>query len=275
MELENSLILAAVGLGSGLLAGLFGIGGGTILVPILLNLGCQPIQAVATSIFAIVMTAVSGTIQNWRMGNLNWQEVLWLGLPSLVTAQLGANVANILPNYALLFAFGCLLITNIFLSSWRKKLIKQKIFFQHSFNKQTNPNLLRVLTGASAGFLAGLFGIGGGVILVPLQMLFLNQEIKQAIQTSLAVIVITAISATFGHATRGNVLFLSGFILGVGGLIGAQISTRFLPKLPDRVVSFTFNLMLGILSVYIFHKAWSAYQIVNALYSLLSDYLLF
>lgn len=101
-------ILAVGGLGSGLLAGILGIGGGTVLVPILVSLGYSPVESVATSILAIVMTSVSGTIQNWRMGYVDFKRVIWLGLPSLITAQWGANLASTIPAYLLLGAFGVL-----------------------------------------------------------------------------------------------------------------------------------------------------------------------
>ena len=64
----NLLILGIGGLASGILAGFLGIGGGTVMVPILVALGYQPIQGVATSALAITIIATSGTLQNWRMG---------------------------------------------------------------------------------------------------------------------------------------------------------------------------------------------------------------
>ncbi|NER82740.1 MAG: TSUP family transporter, partial [Leptolyngbya sp. SIO1D8] len=76
------------GLLAGILAGLLGIGGGTVMVPILVTLGYEPIQAVATSSLAIIITSLSGSFQNWRMGYLDFRRVLLLGLPALVTAQL-------------------------------------------------------------------------------------------------------------------------------------------------------------------------------------------
>jgi hypothetical protein len=127
----------------------------------------------------------------------------------------------------------------------------------------TKATLARITTGSAAGLLAGLFGVGGGVIMVPLQILLLGEGIKTAIQTSLGVIVITAISACAGHAIRGNVLWIEGLLLGFGGLLGAQMSTRFLPKLPDRVVSLAFRILLSILSAYIFWQAGTLYK-VNA-----------
>lgn len=286
------LTLTAAGLFAGILAGFLGIGGGTVLVPILVSLGHSPVQAVATSSLSIVITAISGTVQNWRMGYLNFSQVIGIGLPAIVTAQIGAELADRFSPYALLIAFGCLLLLNIYLVQFRQRVTRKKAasealnkqeFNQGELNQnspnQNSPNqnsgeftnkspsyffFSRAITGGLAGLLAGLFGIGGGVIMVPLQILLLNTSIKTAIQTSLGVIVITAISATTGHAFRGNVLWIPGLILGMGGLLGAQVSTRFLPKLSDRVVSFAFNTLLLILSFYIFWQAWQQYNVVSS-----------
>lgn len=254
---DNLWLLAAGGLLSGLLAGLLGIGGGTVLVPILVALNTQAVQATATSNLAIVLTSSSGTIQNWRMGYLDFKRVLVLGVPSLITAQIGAYFGDIMAEYLLLAAFGLLLLVNILLVQLRKRLIRRQ---PTADAPRFNPTLARLGTGSTAGLLAGIFGIGGGVIMVPLQMLLLHEEIKTAIQTSLGVIVMTSLSAFLGHAYRGNVLFIPGLLLGLGGLIGAQISTRFLPRLSDRVVNLSFYALLIILSIYFFWRAWKTYQ---------------
>lgn len=257
--LDHLLILIASGLFSGLLAGLLGIGGGTVLVPLLVTLDYIPVQAVATSSLAIVITSLSGSLQNWRMGHLDLQRVILLGAPALITAQFGVHTANLLPDYILLTTLGILLVVNIFLGNLRQRLVTQPTLTP---TKITNfsPRIARLGTGGTAGFLAGLFGIGGGVIMVPLQILLLKETIKVAIQTSLGVIVITAISATIGHALQGNVSFPIGLILGFGGLVGSQISTSILPKLPDRVVRFCLNGLLAILAVYTFWQAQQNYS---------------
>jgi uncharacterized protein len=254
---SNWLLLVIGGLVSGILAGFLGIGGGTVLVPIQVALGYPPIQAVATSSLAIVITAISGSIQNWRMGYLSFQRVIALGFPAVVTAQLGVEIAARIPSYILLTSFGLLLLLNVYLVELRKRLAQKK---GQNQEQKINPFLARVFTGGAAGVLAGTFGVGGGVIMVPLQILLLGEAIKVAIQTSLGVIIITAVSATIGHAAKGNILWMEGTILGLSGLVGAQISTRFLPKLPDHVVSIAFRSLLAILSVYIFFQAWQAWQ---------------
>ena len=97
--------------------------------------------------------------------------------------------------------------------------------------------------------------------MVPLQMLLLGESIKTAIQTSLGVIVITAIAATAGHAFNHHVLWRVGLILGLGGLVGAQVSTRYLPKLSDRIVRLSFYALLVIFALYTFWQAWQKYQL--------------
>jgi hypothetical protein len=285
MTVSELLILGAAGLFAGILAGFLGIGGGTVLVPLLVALNYAPVQAVATSGLSIVITAISGSIQNWRMGYLSLSQVAGIGFPAVITAQIGAYLAGIFPPYLLLLTFGLLLWLNIYLIEVRKRLTaKQKAeaeqgelggeagqgknpqlpITNYQLPKNSNilfhPTLAKIATGSAAGLLAGLFGVGGGVIMVPLQILLLGESIKTAIQTSLGVIVITAISATAGHAARGNVLWVVGLILGGGGLLGVQVSTRFLPRLPDRIVSLAFRSLLAVLSIYVFWQAWQKFS---------------
>ncbi|MCC3410378.1 MAG: sulfite exporter TauE/SafE family protein [Microcoleus sp. PH2017_29_MFU_D_A] len=292
MTVSELLILGAAGLFAGILAGFLGIGGGTVLVPLLVALKYAPVQAVATSGLSIVITALSGSIQNWRMGYLNLSQVAGIGFPAVITAQIGAYLAGIFPPYLLLVTFGLLLWLNIYLIEVRKRLTAKKVeeegegedtkesgsipnsqlpitnsqlpITNHQLPNNSsilfNPTFAKIATGSAAGLLAGLFGVGGGVIMVPLQILLLGESIKKAIQTSLGVIVITAISATAGHAARGNVLWVVGLILGCGGLLGAQISTRFLPRLSDRTISLAFRSLLAILSIYIFWQAWQKFR---------------
>lgn len=274
-EFSPYMGLAGGGLVSGVLAGFLGIGGGTVLVPLLVSLGCTPVESVATSSFVILITSISGSVQNWRMGYFDLKRVIYLGFPALVTAQIGVYFASRIEPYLLLFGFGLLLCSTIYLVELRKRLTLKQISNElqpEEVSNEPQPQevsnepqqfslfLSRIGTGSAAGILSGLFGVGGGVIMVPLQILLLGESLKLAIQTSLGVIVITALSACIGHAINGNVLFIEGIILGIGGFLGAQISTRILPKSPDEIVSLAFRSMLGILSIYIFWLAWITYS---------------
>jgi len=259
------VFLSLAGLVSGVLAGFLGIGGGTLLVPVLVQLGFLPVQATATSSLAILMTASAGSLQNWRMGLLDIRQVLLLGASAVVTAFLATFVGDRLPQYLLLTGFGLLLLSNLYLVSLKKRVIRTAEFREGrtaSTGPAIHPIVARIVTGAIAGFMAGLFGVGGGVILVPLQILLLGESIKAAVRNSLGVIVITSVSAVAGHAINQNIDFLAGLILGIGGLIGVQFSTRFLPRLSDNTVTKLFRALLLLLSIYIFWQAWQLYSAV-------------
>ncbi|MBE9043720.1 sulfite exporter TauE/SafE family protein [Pleurocapsales cyanobacterium LEGE 10410] len=253
--MENWLVLALGGVFSGVLAGILGIGGGFIIVSMLVALGYTPIQSVATSTLVIILSSSTGSFYNWRRGYLNLQRVVYIAIPAIIAAPLGAYLAGAIADYILLTIFGCFLLVNIFLIRLRKKIVSQE---QHSA-QAFNPVLSRVITGGVAGFLAGLLGIGGGAIMVPLQMLLLNEDIKVAVRTSLGVIVMATISSCVIHAVQGNVMFVQGLIVGVGGILGTQVGTRVLPKLSAAVVSQIFSLFLAIMAVFNFWQAWQTY----------------
>jgi uncharacterized protein len=248
------ILLLLGGLVSGILAGVLGIGGGSILVPLMVAVGFTPIKAIGTSSLAILLTSLSGSIQNWRMGYLDWGRISSIGVPALVAAQIGAALAPAIPAAWLLFGFGALMLTNIYLVDLKQRLIESESRTVTTQNKL----LWGLLTGSLAGLVAGLVGVGGGAIMVPLQMMLLGEKIKVAIQNSLGVVVLTAASATIGHSINHHVLYSQGLILGIGGLLGAQFGTRYLPKLPDVLVGRLFRLTLLLVAIYSFMRGFSA-----------------
>ncbi len=249
------LLYICTGLVSGSLAGLFGIGGGMVLVSSLQALGFSYPQAIATSSLAIVITSFAGSYQNMAMGYLKLNKVIALAIPAMITSLMATYLVNIINENILQFLFALLLLTNIYLTSLKKKLAKKEQTPQPK--SQLKQTLALLFTGAIAGVLAGVFGVGGGVILVPFQMIFLNEKIKQAIQTSLGTIVFTSIAATIGHYYNGNILFSAGILIGIGGLVGAQLSTRFLPKIPDDKVRLMFSCLLVVLACYSFYLSFN------------------
>ncbi|MEM8721339.1 MAG: sulfite exporter TauE/SafE family protein [Cyanobacteria bacterium P01_G01_bin.39] len=250
------LILAGGGIGAGILAGLLGIGGGFVIVSLMSALGYPFTQAVATSSLVIILSSSTGSFYNWRKGYLDLQRVVYIAIPAVLTAPLGAYLTGEIAEYILMTIFACFLLVNIGLVKLRQRIVIQK---QGSANR-FNLILSRVTTGGIAGFCAGLLGIGGGAIMVPLQMLLLKEEIKVAVRTSLGVIVTATISSCVIHAVNGNVLYVPGLILGISGILGAQVGTRILPNLPNSLVSKMFSVFLALMAVFNFYQAWISYQ---------------
>lgn len=246
-------VLALGGLAAGILAGLLGIGGGVLMVPLLLVFGVNVDQAAATSLLAILITATTGSWQNWRMGYLQPRQVLLLAMPAILLVIVGTEFGELLAEHWRRAAFGVLLLANIYLVSFKKRAAST-IHTSH-----ISPSAARLITGSSSGFMAGLFGVGGGVIMVPLQIILMNASMKNAVRNSLAVISLTSLVACIHNGLKGDIVYDAGLSLGVGGLIGVQISARFLPKLPDSLVSLLFRSLLCVLAAYIFWQAWQAY----------------
>ncbi len=273
-------LLLLFGIFTGVLAGLLGIGGGLLLVPALILSGASTIQATATSLIGVFLSATSGSLRNLRAGELNWKISLNLAAFGILTAQVGAWIGDRLPDRLLSLGFALLLIITIFLMSLRKRLAKQEQ--QHA--RETAASIAEEdqaggkvqghaseaqppeksyqfgsVTGIGllAGLLSGLFGVGGGVVMVPLQMLILGEQIKAAVRTSLGAIVAIAASGLVQHTLNNNVLWIPGIALGIGGILGAQFGSRLLPKLPDQAVGVLFRILLIALAVYMLIRSFS------------------
>jgi uncharacterized membrane protein YfcA len=272
------VLLFVVGTFTGTLSGLLGIGGGLLMVPALTIWGVPLVQATATSLIGVFLSALSGSIRNFHVGELNWRASLLLAVFGILTAQVGAWVGDRLPDASLAIGFAILLLVTIYLMDLRRQLRKKAEIRQIEEATQAEmsaasipiaqtesdghvPVQLPQIAGIGllAGILSGLFGVGGGVVMVPLQMLLLGESIKAAVRTSLGAIVAIAVSGLAQHALNGNVLWIPGLCLGLGGITGAQIGTRMLPRLPDRLVNRMFRGLLFALAAYMIIRAIRAW----------------
>jgi uncharacterized membrane protein YfcA len=251
------LLLVGLGIFTGAVAGVLGIGGGLLIVPVLTIAGLSLVQATATSLVGVFLSAVSGSVQNWRAGRLNLTYALGLAIFGIPTAQLGAWLADRLPEAWLAFGFaGLMLVTMYFMHL--KQQLKQATAANNEKAAQPRRLLPVIGIGLLAGLLSGLFGIGGGAVMVPLQMLLLGESIKAAVRTSLGAIVLISVSGLAQHTWNGNVLWIPGLCLGLGGMFGAQFGTRLLPRLPDKTVNLLFRLLLIGLAIYMVWKGLHA-----------------
>jgi len=114
------LLAGAIGLVAGVLAGLFGVGGGILFVPTLtLVLGLTQLHAEASSLLAILPTAVAGAWRQRRYGNVRWRPALILGLSAIAGVEAGVQIAEALPEHALRRLFGVLMLAVAAQLAWR------------------------------------------------------------------------------------------------------------------------------------------------------------
>jgi uncharacterized membrane protein YfcA len=114
------LLAGLIGLVAGVLAGLFGVGGGILFVPTLtLVLGLTQLHAEASSLLAILPTAVAGAWRQRRYGNVRWRPALILGLSAIIGVEAGVQIAEALPEHALRRLFGVLMLAVAVQLAWR------------------------------------------------------------------------------------------------------------------------------------------------------------
>lgn len=252
------LLLILVGIGTGTVAGVLGIGGGLLIVPLLTLWRIELVQATATSLLGVLLSALSGSGRNFAKGELRWRSALALGVCGLPTAQVGAWAANRMDDRVLAFSFAAFLVMMIFLVAYKKRLgsVETQAGSPPVPNsggdgvKKKSGFWAVVAIGVLAGFLSGLFGVGGGAVMVPLQMVTLGEPIKSAVRTSLGAIALIALSGLWRYGMQGNVLWGPGIALAIGGAIGAQFGTRLLGRLSSDRVNQLFRALLILLAIY-------------------------
>ena len=213
-----------IGLLAGLLSGLFGVGGGTVIVPLLvLLLAFDQRLAAGTSLAAIVPTATVGVISYAASGSVAWIPALILAAGAVVGAQIGTRLLPRVSQTALRWGFvGFLVvvIVSLFLVIPSRDAV---------FELTWLTGIALVVVGIGTGILAGLIGVGGGVIVVPVLMLAFGTSDLVAKGTSLLMMIPTALSGTVGNLRNRNVDLLAALLIGVSACtttaLGAWLAT--------------------------------------------------
>jgi uncharacterized membrane protein YfcA len=270
MALIDFLLFVGIGCVAGFLAGLFGVGGGFVMVPILIlsyeYSGMPPSVlthvAIGTSLFVVVFASVTSAYQHRKQRNIEWRAALVIGLSSALTAFGTARVAAGLSGRSLRLAFAIIVMTAAI-----RMLVESEKKAQERLELTTRPNLLGLTgVGLTAGIVSALAGIGGGVYTIPMMYNFLKMPIKLAIGTSSAAIVITAVFSVAGYIVNGmgrpglpdwSIGFIDlqrGIALAMGSLllarVGAYVSFRTHPYRLRKL----FALFVVLISLYLLLK---------------------
>ncbi len=227
-----------VGLVAGLLSGMFGVGGGILIVPSLMWLtSMEQKRAHGTSLAAVLPIALCGLVTYIANDHVNLGTVVTLTAGSLVGTVLGTAWLARAPKRMLSLVFAGVLTL-----SAARLVFELDTATQHALTFGSGAVL--VATGLIAGVLAGLLGIGGGVIMVPVMMLVLGLSPVVAKGTSLAVIVPTAIIGTWRNRRNLHVDMRAATVVGLAGA-GCAVGGAFIAeRLPDRASNLLFASLL-------------------------------
>lgn len=229
-----------IGFIAGILGSMIGIGGGIIISPVLTFLGLTPPQVASTSLFAVSSTSVSSTIAYARSKKIQYMLGIKMALLSIPGAIIGSYFSTgIDPGYFKFLLAMILIGTGIYL------MFRNSITKGNSFSLESIWIKIFFFSGTFvAGIISSLFGIGGGVIFVPLMIMIAGLTMHLAVPTSQFVLMITSLVGLIAHIILGNPEYLPAILLSVGAFGGAQIGSRLSPRLSEQklrlILGFTF-----------------------------------
>lgn len=228
----------AIGAGAGLLSGLFGIGGGIIIVPALLTvLSMERRLAHGTSLAATVPVALASLATYSFGGNVDWPVAGCFAAGAIVGAVVGTHLLQIIPKKPLTIIFiVVILLTAIRLISTSETLGRADLTVVAA--------IALAAIGFVTGTLSGLLGIGGGVVMVPVMVVFFSMPPVLAKGTSVAVIVPSAIVGTLRNRSHDNVALRVGAAIGVAGVFSAVIGSLIATSLSDSFSNVMFATLL-------------------------------
>jgi uncharacterized membrane protein YfcA len=242
-------LTALLGVATGAMSGLFGVGGAVISTPGIRALGASPHIAVGTTLPSIIPGAASGTLRYLREGLVDGRAVRATAPVGIGAAVVGALLAEAIPGggHVLMLGTAALLAVSAIrvLSTGTVALATVPVMKTEggagdlvvtvADPPHGRPTAVRLAgVGALAGLLSGLLGIGGGVVMVPAFTQVAGFPLKRAIATSLACVGIFAVPGTITHALLGNIDWRFALLLTVGIVPGARLGAALALRAGDR-----------------------------------------
>lgn len=257
---RSIIVLIVVGMLVGVLSGMFGIGGGTVIVPALVWLGLSQRNAAATSTLAIVPTSISGVVSYATGRHVDWLAAVLLFCGMFVGGQIGSWLLSRLPELVLRWIFVAFLVFVV---------INQVSFVpsrDHQIVMTVVTGIGLALLGVVIGTLAGLLGIGGGALAVPsLSMLFGASDLV-ARGTSLLAMFPNSITTSAANLKRRLAHVKTALIIGVTAAATAPLGTWIAGEVSPRVGAIMFACYLCVLlvrSVFVAVKATRAARVAR------------
>ena len=256
MPIAHIFILLGTGVGVGFASGLLGLGGGFIMIPVqyllFTNMGMSTDiamkMAFGTSLLVILPTVASGAWRHHKKGAVRWKAAIIMGSCGFVAAFGGATLATHLPGAVLKIVFGA-----VVLASGIRMLISKPM---ESEQEMKNSPWLWAAWAIPIGLVTGMTGLGGGVVAVPVMVLALKFKMRNAIATSLAMIIFTSIGGVVGYIINGlgipklpaysigYVNLTTWLLLAVTSIGMAQVGAVTAHRLPARQLRWIFIVVM-------------------------------
>ena len=230
------------GVGAGLLSGMFGLGGGIIIVPgLMFALRMDQRRAHGTSLAGVLPISMASIITYWVHDHIDWTVTLWLTIGSVGGALIGARLLAVLPKRVLTLLFVVVLaIAGI------------RMFFEIDTTGttviDTGSAIALVVIGFFVGALAGMLGIGGGLITVPIMIVIFHVPPAVAKGTALAVVIPTALSGTVQNMANKNADLFAALLVSTTGIFAAVAGGWIASLMSAALSNFLFAVLLMVIA---------------------------
>ncbi len=241
MGLLQLLLLVAVGLLSGLVMSLVGASAVMVIVPSLsLAFGYAMHLAIGVSLLVDVIASLVVGYAYWRHGNVDLRQGLWIALGSVGGAQLGAGCVVALPGWFLAVSYGVWMV-GAGAVIWRKGLDRTAVVERFrsiiQFDSKIKRTAVALALGFGIGINCGVFGAGGGILIMMVLIFLLDYPIHKAVGTSTVIMAATAASAVLGYGLRGNVEIFASILIAAGTVTGGAAGARFANLASERTLA--------------------------------------
>lgn len=265
------LLFAIIALCSGIIGALVGLGGGTILVPATLFFGLElglipditPQKVVGLSVIMMIFTGLSSTLSYMKDKLVDYKSGFILFIGSIPGVMIGAWINKGLDLSSFNLYFGILLMFISILLMVRDKLKPVYWFVEHgtkteyidpSGNRSVYgyPIWFAILLSVGVGILSGLFGIGGGTIIVPALILLFLFPPRVAVATSMFLVFLTSIINSASHIYLGNVPWVYTIPVIIGAYIGAKLGAMLNRKMKSKTIVLILQIVMVFMGIRLF-----------------------
>jgi uncharacterized membrane protein YfcA len=242
----ENLWLIPLGFVAGVVGSIIGLGGGIIVVPVLTFLGIHPTIASSSSLFAAFSNSVASTASYAKQKRLDYKIGLRLGLMSVPGAVLGAFVSAEVTPDVFKILFGLVLVASCFYLFIKRDLE----------SKQSKTSKQMIVASAAISFFAGIlssfFGIGGGIVFVPLMIIGLGLLVKNATATSQLILLFSSASGMITHSLLGHTDFDYVLWLSIGAFAGGLVGAKLSLEIKEGSIRILISVMMAATAIKLF-----------------------
>jgi uncharacterized membrane protein YfcA len=251
------ILTLLLGVVTGVLSAMFGVGGAVISTPGIRALGATPLEGIGSTLPSIFPSSITGTLRYHREGFVLWRAVGWTAAFGAPAAVLGSLATSSIPGkgHLQMIATAALVGLTAYRTSRQPAALVPAVAVTDHAPAPEPPPVARAawwcyaVIGAGAGMLSGLLGVGGGILMVPAFQSWLRMGLKATIATSLACVGLLAIPGTITHTLKHHIDWAFALPLCIGVVPGAQIGSHLAVKAADRSLRRITGIILGTIAL--------------------------